>query len=98
MIRVFDHRSASLFGCFLLPPFLFSAVPSALACPHPPTDRFFLCNFILHLYLAVDKLFHLVSLQPIVDIVTVFPSYLILFVNVRETAPPLPPQQKHLYT
>eukprot|EP00903_Cladosiphon_okamuranus_P015886 g14672.t1 len=44
-------------------------------------NGFFLCNFVLHLYLAVDKLVHLVSLQPVVDIVTVFPSYLILFVN-----------------
>lgn len=36
----------------------------------------------MHLYLAVDKLTHLVSLQAMVDILTVFPSYLILFVDV----------------
>ncbi|CAM9399544.1 unnamed protein product [Ectocarpus sp. 6 AP-2014] len=44
-------------------------------------NGFFLFNFLLHLYLAVDKLTHLVSLQAVVDIVTVFPSYLILFMN-----------------
>lgn len=57
--------------------------------PSETPCRFFLFNFLLHLYLAVDKLTHLVSLQAVVDIVTVFPSYLILFMNVSET-PPLP--------
>lgn len=45
--------------------------------------RFFLCNFMLHLYLAVDKCSHLLSLQAIVDIVTVPPAYAVLFINVR---------------
>ncbi|CAM9278886.1 unnamed protein product [Ectocarpus fasciculatus] len=44
-------------------------------------NGFFLFSFLVHLYLAVDKLTHLVSLQAVVDIVTVFPSYLILFMN-----------------
>lgn len=41
-----------------------------------------MCNFVLQLYLASHKLWHLVSLQAVVDIVTVPPSYAILIMNV----------------
>lgn len=45
-------------------------------------DSFFLCNFLVHWYIAVDKFSYLISVQALVDIITVVPSYAILLVSL----------------
>lgn len=46
-------------------------------------ERFFVCNYVLCLYLARDKRWYLVSFQAIVDVVTIVPSYAVLPLEVR---------------
>lgn len=66
----------------LSPPIVRTSRANKMFVFTPGLDRFFLCNFVLQLYLASHKLWHLLSLQAVVDIVTVPPSYAILIMNV----------------